>query len=82
MTKTFSTKLDEKVLHILDAFCRQHHLKKAGLLEELIREGIRQRRETLELAQSIQRGLEQEKEGQLHSSEEVENRVFGKKRAG
>ena len=79
MTKTFSTKLDAKVLQMLDRFCRQHHLKKSSLLEEIIAEGVRKRAETLELAASIERGLEQEKEGHLYTAEEVEDLIFKKK---
>ena len=82
MTKTFSTKLDAKLLQILDSFCRKYHLKKASFLEELIAEGIRKRAEALGLAESIERGLEQEKEGNLYTADEVENFVFSKKKTG
>ena len=81
MSNIFSTKLDDAVLRLLDNFCRRYHLKKSSLLEEIIAEGIRKRAEALDLAESIERGLEHEKEGSLFTAEEVEKRVFGKKKA-
>lgn len=80
MSKVFSTQLDEKVLRLLDGFCRRYHMKKSSVLEEIIAEGIRRRTAAFELAASIERGLEQEKEGSLYSADEVEDSVFGKKR--
>lgn len=81
MDKTFSTKLDIKVLKMLTAFCRQYHLKKTKLLEELIVEGLKRRAESLEFAESLRRGLEDEREGNFYTAEEVENLIFGKKKA-
>ena len=81
MTRIFSTKLDDQVLRLLDNFCRRYHLKKSSVLEEIIAEGIRRRAKALELAASIERGLEQEKEGELYQSAEVEKQVFGKNKA-
>ena len=80
MTKTFSTKLESKTLALLDHFCDRYHLKKSSLLEELIEEGIKKRAEVLALAESIERGLQEEKEGSLYTASEVENLVFGKKK--
>ena len=81
MEKTFSTKLDAEVLQMLDNFCKRHHLKKAGFLEDILREGIRRREEALRLAASLQRGLEDEREGRLYSSDEVKRLTFGKNKA-
>ena len=80
MAKVFSTQLDEKVLRLLDSFCRRYHMKKSSVLEAIIAEGIRRRTAAFELAESIERGLEQEKEGRLYSADEVEDSLFGKKR--
>ena len=80
MTKTFSTKLDIKVLHLLDTFCHKYHLKKTSLLEEIIAEGIGKRKEIFGLAESIERGLEEERQNNFYMAEEVENLVFGKKK--
>ena len=80
MIKTFSTKLDAKVLRHLEEFCKRYHLKKSHVLEEIIEEGIQRRVQTFELAQSLQKGLEEEGKGELYSSDEVENQVFGKKK--
>ena len=82
MTKTFSTKLDAKILLLLEHFCKKHHLKKSRLLAELISEGLERRAQALELAQSIQRGLEEERQGELYTVDEVEHLVFKKKKAG
>ena len=82
MLKAFSTQLDAKLLRSLDIFCRRYHLKKSSLLEEIIAEGIRKRMEALALAKSIERGLEEEQEGDLLTAAEVENKIFGKKKAG
>ena len=81
MVKTFSTKMDARVVRLLDEFCKNHHLKKSSLVEEIIKEGIRQREETMMLAESIRLGLGQEREGNLYTSGEVEDLVFGKKKA-
>lgn len=81
MTKTFSTKLDPKVLRLLETFCRKYHLKKSHVLQEIITEGIKRRMQTLELVQSLQRGLEDEEGGNLISAREVEQQVFGKRKA-
>ena len=81
MTKTFSTKLSAKVLKSLDVFCQRYHLKKSHLLEEIITEGLERRAEMFSLAQSIRKGLEQEKAGDLHTAGDVENLVFHKKKA-
>ena len=78
MSKTFSTKLSPKVLHLLNQFCAKHHLKKSHMIEEFILEGIRRQAETLELAKSIQRGLEEETSGQLLTADQVYKQVFGK----
>lgn len=80
MVKTFSTKLDTKVLKLFDDFCEQHHYKKSRLLEEIITEGIQKRAESTALAESIYRGLTQEQEGELYTEEEVASEVFGKKK--
>lgn len=80
MTKIFSTKLDDKVLRILDHFCRRYHLKKSHILGEIIQEGVQRRIETYELAESLKRGLEQEEQGHMLRAAEVENEVFGKKK--
>jgi len=80
MTRVFSTQLDEKVLRLLNGFCRRYHMKKSSVLEDLIAEGIRRKTAAFELAESIERGLEQEKEGTLYPADEVENLLFGKKR--
>ena len=82
MTKTFSTKLDAKVLRLLEDFCQRYHLKKSRLIEEIITEGIQKKSEALELAHSLERGLEQEAAGDLHSLDDVEKAVFGKKKTG
>lgn len=82
MTKTFSTKLDAQVLQLLDNFCKRHHLKKSYVLAEILKEGIQRREETLRLAASIQKGLEDEKEGNLYTTDQVERTIFGKKKAG
>ena len=63
MEQIFSTKMDVKVLRALEAFCRRHHIVKSRLLEEIIKEGIRKRSETLQLAESLKRGLDDEREG-------------------
>ena len=80
MTKIFSTKLDAKVLKLLDQFCERYHLKKSYALEQLIVEGVRRRAEAIELAESLARGLEDEREKDLYTAEEVERFVFGKKK--
>ncbi len=80
MSKTFSTKLDPKVLHLLDVFCERYHIKKAHLLEEIIREGLRRKAEAMELAESLARGLEDERQGNLISAEDVEDEIFGTKK--
>ena len=61
MIKTFSTKLDVKILELLDSFCKHYHFKKSSLLEDIIAEGIERKRESLELAKSIEQGLGQER---------------------
>ena len=81
MTKTFSTKLDAKILFSLETFCKKHHLKKSRFLAELIHEGLERRAETLELAQSLQKGLEEERRGEFYTANEVERLVFKKKKA-
>lgn len=81
MIKTFSTKMDSKVLLLLEDFCKKHHMKKSHLLAELILEGLRKRAEALELAESIRRGLEDEKRGEFYTADEVEQLVFRKKKA-
>ena len=80
MNKTFSTKLDAKVLTALELFCRKHHLKKSHFLAEIIREGLRRHEEAIELARSIRKGLEEEERGVLFSADEVERAIFGKKK--
>ena len=82
MMKTFSTKMDANLLQRLEEFCKQYHLKKSHVLEEIIEEGIRRRAHTLEVAKSLQRGLEEEERGELYTAGEVEQAVFGKKKAG
>lgn len=81
MIKTFSTKLDAKLLRSLEDFCKRYHLKKSHVLAEMIAEGIQKRLQTLEFAHSLQRGLEEESRGELYSADEVEKMVFGKKKA-
>ena len=81
MNKTFSTKLDAKLLRSLEDFCNRYHLKKSHILAEMIAEGIQRRLETFEIARSIQKGLEEESRGELHSADEVEKEIFGKKKA-
>ena len=81
MTKVFSTKLDAQLLKRLDAFCQKYHLKKTHVLEQIIDEGIRRKAEALELAHSLERGLEQETRGEFYSADEVEKSVFGKRKA-
>ena len=61
MIKTFSTKLDVKILDLLDNFCKRYHFKKSSLLEDIIVEGIEKKQESLELAKSIEQGLGQER---------------------
>ena len=61
MIKTFSTKLDEKILDLLDSFCKRYHFKKSSLLEDIIAEGIERKQESLELAKSIEQGLGHER---------------------
>lgn len=80
MSKIFSTKLDEKVLKALDNFCQRYHMKKSHLLEEIILEGIQKRLETMEFAESIMRGLEDERKGRMFKAAEVEQAMFGKKK--
>jgi len=80
MMKTFSTKLDAKVLHLLDSFCKRYHFKKAHILEEIIKEGVRRRIAAMELAESLQRGLEDESAGNLYTLEDVEKNVFKDKK--
>ena len=82
MTKTFSTKLDSKTLSLLEVFCAKYHLKKSHVLAELITDGLKRRIEALELAKSIQKGLEEERQGNFYTSDEVEKLVFHKKKAG
>ncbi|MBI4000021.1 MAG: hypothetical protein HY351_05335 [Candidatus Omnitrophica bacterium] len=81
MTKTFSTKLDSKILLSLEDFCKKHNLKKSHFLAELIHEGLERRAQTFELAKSIQKGLEEEKRGEFYTADEVENLVLRKKKA-
>jgi len=81
MEQILSTKMDAKVLRALEVFCQRHHLVKSRLLEELIKEGIRRRAETLRLAESLSRGLEDEGQGNLYTQAEVETLVFGKGKA-
>lgn len=80
MIKTFSTKLDSKILFLLEGFCKKHHLKKSHFLAELIREGLERHAETLELAESIQKGLEEERRGEFYTADEVERLIFRKKK--
>jgi len=80
MVKTFTTKIDDRILRMLDAFCREYHFKKSIVVEEMIQEGIRRKEETMKLAESLQRGLEEEREGNLYTSAEVRDLVFGKKK--
>jgi predicted transcriptional regulator len=82
MMKTFSTKLDANLLRLLEEFCKRYHLKKSHVLKEIIAEGIRRRAQVLELARSLQKGLEEEERGELYTADEVEQAVFGKKKAG
>ena len=82
MTKVFSTKLDSKVLGVLDDYCLRYHVKKAKLLEEIIREGIQRRLETMEFAQSIMQGLDDERQGRMLRAAEVEQAMYGKKKRG
>ena len=81
MNKTFSTKLDARLLRSLEDFCKRYHLKKSSVLEEIIAEGIQKRLETLELAHSLQKGLAEEARGEFYAAEEVEKRIFQKKKA-
>ena len=81
MTKIFSTKLDVKTLELFDSFCGRYHLKKSSVLEDFIREGIQRYSTTWELVKSIERGLEDQKAGNLYSLEEAEKIVFGRKKA-
>ena len=81
MTKIFSTKLDVKTLELFDSFCDRYHLKKSSVLEEFIQEGIRRYSTTWELVKSIERGLEDQKAGNLYPTDEVEKMVFGKRKA-
>ncbi len=39
MNKTFSTKLDAKLIRSLEDFCKRYHLKKSHVLAEIIAEG-------------------------------------------
>jgi predicted transcriptional regulator len=82
MIKTFSTKLDAKVLLMLEDFCKRYHLKKSHVLEEIIEDGIRRRIQNMEFAKSLQKGLEEESRGELLTAAEVEQAIFGKKKAG
>lgn len=61
MIKPFSAKLDVKILNLLDDFCKRYHFKKSSLLEDIISEGIERKKESLELAKSIEQGLGQER---------------------
>ena len=81
MIKTFSTKLDAKLLVRLKLFCRKYHLKKSSVLQEIIAEGIDRKMQAMELVRSLQKGLDQESRGELISADEVEKAVFTKKRA-
>ena len=81
MIKTFSTKIDARIVAQLEHFCDKHHLKKSHFLAELIREGLRRRAKAFELAESIQKGLEEESRGEFYTANEVEHLVFGKKKA-
>ncbi len=81
MNKAFSTKLDAKILRDLEVFCRRNHLKKSHVLAEIIAEGIQRRIQILELARSIQKGLEEESRGDFYTADEVEKIVFSKKKA-
>jgi predicted transcriptional regulator len=80
MTKVLSTKLDAKVIRVLNEFCKKTHIKKSSIIEECILEGIREKEETLRLAESIRRGLKDEQKGNYYTLEEVERHVFGRKR--
>jgi len=79
MKRTFSTKIDDRTLRLLDRFCKKYHLKKSSVLAEIITEGVRRRMESLELADSLRHGLDDEREGHLYTADEVEKHVFGKK---
>ncbi len=81
MDKTFSTKLDATLLRRLEVLCKKYHLKKSHILAEIIAEGIERKMQAMELAQSIQRGLAQENRGEFYTADEIEARVFGKKKA-
>ena len=81
MTKIFSTKLDVKTLELFDDFCGRYHLKKSSVLQEFIREGMQRYSTTWELVKSIERGLEDQRAGNLYSIDEVEKMVFGDKKA-
>ncbi len=70
--------MDAKVLRVLEAFCDRHHLVKSRLLEEIIKEGIRRREENFRLAESLGRGLDDERQGNLYTQAEVETLVFKK----
>ena len=83
MTKTFSAKVDTRALKMLERFCKEYHVKKSHVLTEILEEGLQKRIEALELARSIQRGLEDERTGELFTADEVEELVFhNKKKAG
>ncbi len=47
MSKIFSTKLDAKLLQLLDRFCKKYHLKKSSLVGEILKEGIERKKEAL-----------------------------------
>ena len=81
MVRPFSTKLDDKVIRLLDRYCNQYHLKKTRVLEELISEGVQKKMATLKLVESIQNGLEDEREGNFYTSQAVEQEIFGKNKA-
>ena len=81
MMKTFSTKMNGKVLKMLDEFCAENHYKKSSFLEEIISEAVKRRAEDMEFLRSLRRGLQDELEGDLYSEDEVEAYVFGKKKA-
>lgn len=83
MTKTFSAKVDAHALKMLEQFCKEYHVKKSHVLTEILEEGLRKRIEVLELARSIQKGLEDEHAGEFFTADEVEQAVFhSKKKTG
>ena len=81
MVKTFSAKLDAKLLARLEVFCKKYHLKKSSVLQEIIAEGIDRKMQELKLVKSLKKGLDQESRGEFFPADDVEKVIFRNKKA-